>query len=138
MRLSLKKAAQTSPTPLSSTGNPGERSGGICGAPIHKPTSTKAAALGFVIPDRSVNAGSDGFFFQFSHTPSSARSLQTLELFRDLYGRIKPPQYLFVRHGPSRFMPVVQEIPLQKHDQEKKHKAQHSRGQNQGKEVIRL
>ncbi len=35
-------------------------------------------------------------------------------------------------------MPVVQEIPLQKHDQEKEHETQHGRGQHQGEEVIRL
>ena len=35
-------------------------------------------------------------------------------------------------------MPVVQEIPLQKHDQEKERKTQRSRSQHQGEEVIRL
>src|ERR1700734_3043818 len=45
---------------------------------------------------------------------------------------------LFFRHSARRFMPVVQEIPLQEHDRKEEGKTQHGGGENQCNKIIRL
>jgi hypothetical protein len=53
VRPSVKKGACGATTPTSSTGNPGERSGGICGAPLGLPESPRGTRNFVAEPNRT-------------------------------------------------------------------------------------